>query len=64
MASNGVGANGSKPRTGYVWNERYMWHHGGKYTWSEWIQPTRHFESPESKRRLHNLLDVSGLLDK
>lgn len=20
-------------RTGYVWNERYMWHHAGKYTW-------------------------------
>ncbi len=31
---------------------------------SDWIQPTRHFESPESKRRLQNLLDVSGLLDQ
>ncbi|KAM3571781.1 hypothetical protein VYU27_006185 [Nannochloropsis oceanica] len=53
-----------KSTTGYVWHERYMWHHGGKYAWNEWIQPTRHFESPESKRRLHNLLDASGLLEK
>ncbi|EWM27914.1 histone deacetylase superfamily protein [Nannochloropsis gaditana] len=53
----------TKSTTGYVWHERYMWHHAGKYTWNEWIQPTRHFESPESKRRLHNLLDASGLLD-
>jgi acetoin utilization deacetylase AcuC-like enzyme len=27
------------------------------------LQPTRHFESAESKRRLHNLLDVTGALD-
>ncbi len=24
----------TKTRTGYVWNERYMWHHAGKYTWT------------------------------
>jgi hypothetical protein len=26
--SNGVGR---ALRTGYVWHERYMWHHGGEY---------------------------------
>ena len=39
-----------------------MWHHAGKYQFDEWIQPTRHFESPESKRRMFNLLDISGIL--
>jgi acetoin utilization deacetylase AcuC-like enzyme len=28
------------------------------------MQPTRHVEHPETKRRLHNLLAVSGLLDR
>lgn len=33
-AGAGAGADGAKKtRTGYVWNERYMWHHAGKYTW-------------------------------
>lgn len=62
MAQNGN--EPAKTRTGYVWNERYMWHHAGKFTFSKWIQPVRHFESPESKRRFHNLLDLSGLLDR
>jgi len=51
-------------KTGYVWCERFMWHHAGKYVFDDWTQPVRHFESPETKRRLHNLLDLSGLLDK
>lgn len=41
-----------------------MWHHAGKYVFDEWTQPTRHFENPETKRRLHNLLDLSGLTDQ
>ncbi len=27
------------------------------------MEPTRHWESVETKRRVHSLLDVSGLLD-
>jgi hypothetical protein len=41
-----------------------MWHEAG-YTQcvGRGLQPTPHFESAESKRRLHNLLDVTGTLD-
>jgi hypothetical protein len=28
-----VAAAAPATRTGYVWNERYMWHHAGKYVW-------------------------------
>lgn len=54
--------------TGLVWDERYMWHDtksaaafipaGGI------VQPDTHVENPSSKRRLHNLLEVSGTLEK
>ena len=39
MAANGGETHNAsalttkKTTTGYVWHERYMWHHGGKYTW-------------------------------
>lgn len=41
-----------------------MWHEAG-YTQNtrKGLQPTPHFESAESKRRLNNLLDFSGSLD-
>lgn len=55
-------------RTGFVWHERYAWHDTGHAALSaspdEWIEPEEHVESPESKRRLRNLLDVSGVLDQ
>lgn len=28
-----------------------------------WIEPTRHWENVETKRRLHNLVNASGLID-
>ncbi|GBF95693.1 class II histone deacetylase [Raphidocelis subcapitata] len=44
--------------------EIFMWHEpGATQNTRKGLQPTPHFESAESKRRLHNLLEVSGTLD-
>ncbi len=63
-ASNEVGST----KTGLVWHEYYMWHDTGSAALelppSEWVQPDRHIEQPETKRRLKNLLDVTGLSDR
>ena len=54
--------------TGFVHHELYLWHDTGSA--ASWIpsggviQPEPHAESPETKRRLRNLLEISGLLDK
>lgn len=51
--------------TGLVWHEQYMWHDTGR--WAAYappgglVQPATTFEHPETKRRLYNLLEVSGL---
>jgi acetoin utilization deacetylase AcuC-like enzyme len=54
--------------TGFVWHETYMWHDTGSgVAFLEpggFLQPDEHVESPESKRRLRNLLEVSGMLDQ
>jgi hypothetical protein len=54
--------------TGFVFDERYMWHDAGNAAGfmpsGSFIQTEPHVESPESKRRLRNLLDVSGLSKK
>ena len=53
--------------TGYVWHELYGWHDTGTATGAAYanplagLQPLRHFESADSKKRLHELLAVSGL---
>jgi acetoin utilization deacetylase AcuC-like enzyme len=54
--------------TGLVWHERYMWHDTGSGT-SElpsggWLEPHIHAENPDTKRRLKNLLDASGLTER
>ncbi len=55
-------------RTGFVWDERCMWHDTGRAfgpSWPYgWHQPADVLESPESKRRLRNLLDASGMLER
>ena len=58
-------------KTGFLWHERYAWHDTGRGTGpyasdaSAWNEPdVRHFENADSKRRMRNLLDVSGLLDQ
>lgn len=52
--------------TGWVWHEQYMWHDTGRRGRSlagrEWIEPEDHAEHPATKRRLRNLVEVSGLL--
>ena len=54
--------------TGFVWDERYAWHDTGHAAGSMpaggFVEPEEHVESPESKRRLRSLLEVSGLLDE
>lgn len=52
--------------TGWVWDERYMWHDtgtgGGPLPAGGWIEPMPHIEAPEAKRRFANLVAASGLL--
>ncbi len=54
--------------TGLVAHERYFWHDPGRgsgfSTASIYLQPDRHPEDPDTKRRLLSLLEVSGLLDQ
>lgn len=57
----------TKPRTGLVWDELYMWHHPGGGagpipTGGGLIEPgDLGEESPHPRRRLRNLIEVSGL---
>ncbi|WP_346795674.1 class II histone deacetylase [Halomonas sp. Bachu 37] len=55
-------------RTGFFWHERCFWHDQGAIgvfsAPGEFLQPQPASESPESKRRLKNLLEVSGLIDE
>ncbi len=52
-------------RTGLIAHERYFWHDPGSGAGfadsNPFVQPDRHPETPESKRRLLALLEVSGL---
>nr|WP_213395137.1 class II histone deacetylase [Yoonia sp.] len=53
--------------TGFFWDERCFWHGGGNYAGmlpvGGLVQPTNGGlpESPETKRRLKNLIEVTGL---
>lgn len=56
-------------RTGFFFDERCLWHHGGQYALTVpvggLVQPLAAGglpESPETKRRLRTLIEVSGLL--
>lgn len=55
-------------RTGFYWHERCFWHDQGAIgvfsAPGEFLQPQSASESPDSKRRLKNILEVSGLIDK
>ena len=53
--------------TGFVWHERYAWHDArgllDTFDSSALFEPEPSLESATAKRRLRNLIDVSGLLD-
>lgn len=57
-------------RTGFFWDERCFWHSGGNYAGTMavggLVQPMAGGlpENPETKRRLKNLLDVTGLMEE
>ena len=55
-------------KTGLVWDERYMWYDFGSYASVfndyRFIQPGTQPETPESKRRILNLLETAGLLEQ
>ena len=54
--------------TGFVWHELYMWH--DTLRWAAVIpagltvEPLGHLENADGKRRIRNLIEVSGLLDQ
>jgi len=52
-------------QTGLVFHELYLWHNTGNYAgvvpFGNPVQPHMHYEEPETKRRIKNLLEVSGL---
>jgi acetoin utilization deacetylase AcuC-like enzyme len=54
--------------TGFVCDERYFWwdaRSAGLFMPShvdKYVEPYQHIESPESKRRMRNLVEISGLL--
>ncbi|WP_104479017.1 class II histone deacetylase [Actinokineospora auranticolor] len=56
--------------TGYVYHELYGWHDTGTQAGffpadpRRGLQPFHHFEYSESKRRAHELVVVSGLIDR
>ena len=54
--------------TGLVWEERLMWHDTGALAAhvqpGGFVEPDASAESPAAKRRIHNLLEVSGLADR
>jgi acetoin utilization deacetylase AcuC-like enzyme len=61
--------NSSPPNrsTGLVAHERYFWHDTGSgagFSSSNiYMQPDRHPEAPDTKRRILGLLEVSGVAD-
>ncbi len=58
----------SLEQTGFFWHERCFWHDPGAIgvfsSPGAFLQPQPASESAESKRRLKNLLEVSGLIDE
>lgn len=57
-----------KKKTAYIYDESYFWHDTGTGALfvpaGGFVEPDRYVESPESKRRVKNLLDRSGFSKK
>lgn len=64
FASTAAVPAGSNKQSGYMYHELLFWHTAGPWgNLKEHVQPMKYPENAETKRRLHNLLNVSGLLD-
>jgi acetoin utilization deacetylase AcuC-like enzyme len=54
----------NKRRTGYVYEEIYLWHDPGSISYGrQWVQPGEAWENPETKGRFHSLISATGLVD-
>src|SRR5271169_262525 len=66
--ANSIMNNPVTRATGLVAHERYFWHDTGSGAGfsnsNRYMQPDRHPEAPDTKRRLLGLLEVSGLADR
>jgi acetoin utilization deacetylase AcuC-like enzyme len=51
-------------RTGFVFEEKYMWHNPGNLSENDWIEPCEHWENADTKRRFYHLLSISNLLEQ
>ncbi|MFJ8235415.1 class II histone deacetylase [Ureibacillus sp. NPDC094379] len=55
-------------KTGFIYDESYFWHSVGDGSIvlraEGWIEPDIYAENPSTKRRVKNLLDRSGFIDK
>src|SRR5690606_16947591 len=68
-AAAGAAPGGGRPgrRVGYLYHEIYAWHDTGTHVGlfpsdpGAGLQPYAHFEHPDTKRRMHELLVVAGL---
>lgn len=61
----------TKNSTAFFFDEHCLWHSGGMHVLmipvGDWVQPPSgpgHAESPDSKRRIKSLMDVSGLSER
>jgi acetoin utilization deacetylase AcuC-like enzyme len=50
-------------RTGFLWHEAFAWHDAGTYS-APYVEPISVADSPDTKRRFRNLIEMSGLLDE
>eukprot|EP00775_Hariotina_reticulata_P006585 gene6585-6813_t len=65
LASKAASNSSISRHTGYLHHELYLWHNPGPWgNLREFVQPARYAEHSETKRRLHNLVNVSGLIDQ
>ena len=54
----------TKRRTGYVFEELYLWHDPGSISYNNrWIQPGEAWENKDTKSRFHSLLCASGMIN-
>lgn len=68
MQTNSNDHRDERPRTGFAWDEWFMWHNtgrgGGLVLAGGWVEPHGMVDNPEPKRRLKNLMDRSGLTEQ